>query len=242
MIVLTMTLLAVVARAQIPDEFKNLQVLDKNIDKRALVGQMREIAGALGVRCNYCHVGVDPNSLQGYDFTSDEKASKRTARSMLSMVKAINDEYLPAMNEQSEKVVKVSCVTCHRGQEKPRLIQDVLAMAAAEGGTEAVATKYLELRNKYYGRHTFDFSENVLSDIAQGASMQGNQEQAKELLKLNLEYYPEDAMTFVLLARIAQEQGDKTAAIGYFDKAIEYQQDEVMKERLRQMKKQVEAG
>ena len=229
-----------IAAAQIPDEFKNLKVLKKDIGKRELVGKMRNMAGALGVRCNYCHVGEDPNSLQGYDWTSDEKASKRAARAMMQMVDTINNTHLPAMKLEGEARVAVSCVTCHRGQDKPRMIEDVLATASETGGIEALGSKYKELRDEYYGAHTFNFSNNVLSNMAQETAAKGDMPGAKQLLELNLEYYPEDAMTYVLLARVAEEEDDKTAAIGYYDKAIEYQKHEGMKARLRAMKKKLE--
>ena len=39
--------------AQIPDEFTNLKLLPKDIEKRQLIGTMRDWAGGLGVRCNH---------------------------------------------------------------------------------------------------------------------------------------------------------------------------------------------
>jgi len=49
------------ARAEIPDEFTNLEVLPEDITRGELVSIMRGFAGALGVRCNHCHVGEDPS-------------------------------------------------------------------------------------------------------------------------------------------------------------------------------------
>ena len=75
------TLTANPVAAQIPEEFTNLQLLPKDIEQRKLVRTMRDWAGGLGVRCNHCHVG--PENLQGMDFASDEKRTKRAARKML---------------------------------------------------------------------------------------------------------------------------------------------------------------
>src|SRR5688500_13932467 len=44
---------------QIPTEFKNLQVLPKDISRADLVQTMRQVATDLGVRCTHCHVGPD---------------------------------------------------------------------------------------------------------------------------------------------------------------------------------------
>lgn len=46
------------ASGQIPDEFKNLKVLPKDISKRDLTTVMRSFSHALGVRCVECHVST----------------------------------------------------------------------------------------------------------------------------------------------------------------------------------------
>ena len=47
------------AAAQIPDAFKNLQFHPEDITKGQLISVMRNFSFALGVRCQYCHVGGD---------------------------------------------------------------------------------------------------------------------------------------------------------------------------------------
>ena len=74
---LLLTFVPADAAAQIPDTFDNLQVLPADIQRRALVGVMRGLAGSLGVQCDHCHVGGDPNTLEGFDFASDDKETKR---------------------------------------------------------------------------------------------------------------------------------------------------------------------
>ena len=109
------------ASAQIPDEYTNLQVLPKEIKKGELVGIMRGVAGALGVRCNHCHVG--PDNLQGMDFATDEKPTKKTARLMMRMVHDINKKYLEGRETDRPAVVEVKCATCHHGVDVPRAIE-----------------------------------------------------------------------------------------------------------------------
>ena len=72
---------SMLAEAQIPQTFKNLQALPKDIPRAELVSTMRGVAGGLGVRCTHCHVG--PDNLEGMDFASDEKPTKRAARLMI---------------------------------------------------------------------------------------------------------------------------------------------------------------
>ncbi len=43
------------AQMVVPDTFKHLKVLPKNITKDQLLTTMRSFTGALGVRCDYCH-------------------------------------------------------------------------------------------------------------------------------------------------------------------------------------------
>lgn len=112
------------AAPQIPDHFTNLQILPKDISRNDLVGVMRGFALNLGTRCEHCHVG-EGNDLSKFDFASDAKPEKKTARAMLKMVTAINTDLLKGVGDPS-KPPAVTCYTCHRGALKP--------LAAPPGG------------------------------------------------------------------------------------------------------------
>lgn len=112
-------LAAVRAAAQIPEKFTNLQVLPKDITRQNLVPIMRGFALQLGVRCEHCHVG-EGNDLSRFDFASDARPAKATARRMLAMVTAINDTWLAGVGEATPTgAPRVTCFTCHRGVLKP---------------------------------------------------------------------------------------------------------------------------
>jgi len=81
-------------RAQVPEKFSNLQILPKDITREDLVREMRGFAGALGVRCVYCHKGEDNPGLKDVDFASDARGTKKTARAMMRMVYAINTDHV----------------------------------------------------------------------------------------------------------------------------------------------------
>jgi hypothetical protein len=83
---------------------KNIQVL-KGLPQSQLIPVMNFMSASLGVRCNYCHV----NNQDTWDFASDEKAEKKTAREMIAMVMGINKSNFRGNPE-------VSCYTCHRGR------------------------------------------------------------------------------------------------------------------------------
>ncbi|HXT69184.1 MAG TPA: c-type cytochrome [Vicinamibacterales bacterium] len=108
----------------IPEKFTNLQVLPKDTTRQNLVPIMRGFALNLGTRCVNCHVysGSDPagNDLSKFDFASDAKPGKATARKMMRMVTAINDDLLKGVGDPAPAgTQKVTCYTCHRGALKP---------------------------------------------------------------------------------------------------------------------------
>ncbi len=95
-----------------------MKLLDPEISKAQLVGTMRDWAQGIGQRCNYCHVG--PDNLEGMDFASDEKPTKRTARKMLDMARVINRELMEDLpTVEGRRHMVVSCYVCHQGKERP---------------------------------------------------------------------------------------------------------------------------
>jgi len=133
------------ALAQIPQTFTNLQVLPKDIQRPQLVATMRGFAGALGVRCTHCHVG--PDNLQGMDFATDEKESKKVARTMLRMVRGINADVVGALPAADPPRQQVTCLTCHRRETKPpRPLPDVLLSTIHARGVPAAIEQYQKLR------------------------------------------------------------------------------------------------
>ncbi|MFQ5738001.1 MAG: c-type cytochrome [Acidobacteriota bacterium] len=228
------------ANAQIPDEFKNLRVLDKNISKGQLMATMRSFAIGLGVRCQYCHVGEEGKPLSTFDFPSDEKAAKKKARIMIQMVRAINGTHLPKIAPESDSLVKVRCVTCHRGITEPRMLQDVLAGVYAKKGIEATLAKYNELKERYYGGFTYDFGEGVLNEFAmQLASREKKVDDALRLLRLNESNFPRSAMTHYLLGEAYLLKQDREQARKHFEKSLDINPDNRRaKARLRQLSKQ----
>jgi hypothetical protein len=100
-----------------PPPFKNLQVFPKDITRPQLLSTMRLFSQSLGVRCTFCHVGVEGQPPSTYDFASDAKKEKLTARKMLAMVQRINSQDFNVQGGMANS--KVTCFTCHRGSTKP---------------------------------------------------------------------------------------------------------------------------
>jgi hypothetical protein len=200
------------AEAQMPDKFTNLQVLPKDTGRPELVGLMRSYASALGVRCEQCHVGAEAPDFKGTDFASDAKESKRTARLMMKMVRAINEESLP--QPRPAAAVRVECVTCHRGQKVPRTLEAEVSQALEEKGAAAAVARYRELRAAAYGRGGYDFGQGTLNQIGERLLKAGRAADAQALLELNLEFFPDAPWTLYLAgeARRALGQADQARA------------------------------
>ena len=85
--------------------YKNIKVL-KDMPASQLMPVMHLMRSALGTRCDFCHVA------EGNQYELDTKKEKETAREMIRMVFAIN-------KANFEGQARVTCNTCHRGQEHP---------------------------------------------------------------------------------------------------------------------------
>lgn len=191
-----------------PEEPENLQVLPEGIKGHELGGIMRGYAIALGVRCDHCHVG-EGSDLTKYDFPADDKATKRKARIMIQMLAALNSDYLPklaSVDEQETPPQSVTCMTCHRKNNRPVMLEDVLVDVLHADGIDAAVEKYRQLREQFYGGFAFDFSAGALAHL--GERLAGEQQfpAAIRLAELDIEMNGETAALYWTLGNI-QERG-----------------------------------
>ncbi len=206
------------SRAQIPDEFTNLKVLPEDIGKRELLGVMRGFAGDLGVRCNHCHVG--PDNLQGMDFATDEKQTKKVSRKMMKMVDSINGQHLAKIDTGRDARVEVTCQTCHHGVGVPQSIDGLLARSIDADGIDAATKLYRELREKHYGEGAYDFSRGPLNGLAELLGGSDKLDEALAIVEMNIEFHPEDSYTRMMAGGIHQARGENAEAIAAFEKAV----------------------
>ena len=206
------------ANAGIFDNPENLKVLPEDISPQELGATMKGIAMGLGLRCSKCHMGEEGQDLAEYDFSSDEKELKQKARKMLKMVRAINNDFLDEINPDH---VQVQCVTCHRGVREPKLLGQVLAEAADEDGTAAVRESYFALKERYFGAHSYDFSERGLSTMIRNWEASRDQSETTTLLDIMLEEYPQSFMGYFMYGEVEREAGNIEAATAHYEKALE---------------------
>ena len=140
---------------------------------------------------------------------------------MMLLTREINAKLPEAVGKGADATTRVGCATCHRGVPIPKQLTDVITDAAATGGAAAGLAKFKELREKFYGGQSYDFSENGLLTIAQRAIAASKPDDALAYLQANLEYYPKSARTYSAIAQMKNAKGDKAGAIKDLEKAVE---------------------
>ena len=202
-----------------PDSLVNTKVFPHNTPVTEVIGAMRNFSGALGVRCQFCHVGEEGKPLETFDFAKDEKRTKLVARQMMRMVQEINRR-LDTLPERQANGLQVTCATCHRGLNRPVPLATVVSDAGMSSGADSAIRAYRALREKYYGRDAYDFSEMSLNSAALRMARANKVDDALALLKLNEEQYPKASSTYVARGNVFLIKGDTTSAAGAFREAI----------------------
>ena len=202
-----------------PDSLRNTQIIPRSTPVIRVIGMMRNFAGDLGVRCQFCHVGEEGEPLATFDFATDEKRTKLVARQMMRMVDEINRrlDTLPAGGSRDPAV---TCRTCHHGVSRPVPLSTVLAEVALEAGADSVIRAYRSLRERYFGRDAYDFGEASLNIAAFRLGRAQAYVPAFALLDLNEGLYPGSSGMYVFRGNIELMRRDTAAAVNAFREAI----------------------
>ncbi|MEW5915713.1 MAG: c-type cytochrome, partial [Gemmatimonadota bacterium] len=177
------------------------------------------ITAALGVRCQFCHIGEEGLDLARFDFASDEKRTKVIAREMMRMVETINRR-LDSLPGRATPPVQVTCTTCHRGVSRPVPLSQVLVEAATAGGADSAIRAYRALRERYHGGDAYDFREPSLNIAAFRLGRASRFDEAFALLRLNEELFPGSSAMYVFRGNINLMRADTTEAAAAFREAI----------------------
>jgi len=202
-----------------PESLVNVRVIPRTTPVTNVIGQMRNITFALGVRCQYCHIGEEGMPLERFDFASDDKRTKRVARQMLSMVHEINRR-LDTIPERPVPPVEVTCATCHRGATRPMPLYQLIAEAAQAAGADSAIRAYRALRQQYYGSDAYDFTEPALNIAAFRLGRASRYDDALALLRLNEELYPGSSGMYVFRGNILLMRADTNGAADAFREAV----------------------
>jgi len=202
-----------------PPPMTNLQIIPKDTPRPQVLQQMQAIAASLGVQCNYCHVMEGRGGRT--DMAADDKATKKAARGMMLLAREINSKLPESIGKAPEATTRVGCATCHRGVPIPKQITDVVTDAASAGGAAAGVAKYRELREKFYGGQSYDFSENGLLATAQRAIAANRPDDALVYLQANVDYYPKSTRSYLAMSQAHLAKQDKAGAIKDLEKALD---------------------
>jgi hypothetical protein len=207
---------------QFPEHFTNLQVMPKDISKRELMSTMRSFAFALDVRCEYCHAQKDKE----FDYSSDEKQPKKTARVMLQMVGTINRDFIGKVN--NPKSIQVECVTCHHGLAQPRPLKAVLIDELDKQGIEGTIQLYRDLRSRYYGTGQYDFGETTLNLFTEFLLAKNMNKEAVAIMEMNFSANnPQSVWAYHMLAMAHESNGEIDRAQADYRKVIEVHPDDI---------------
>lgn len=204
---------------------------------------MQAIRDALGVGCVYCHVYTGPYN-PANNFVSDEKPTKEKARAMLRMVQEINQtisKQIPALDRPAtgRQATTVTCVTCHRGVAIPRQLLDIVTDTGNSRGAPAAVALYRDLRSRYYGNQSYDFTDYTLYFAAMRAIAANKPDDAIAYAQLNLEFNPKSGRSHWVMSRGYQLKKDRANAIAAMEKAVATQPEvAAFKTDLEELKKE----
>jgi hypothetical protein len=142
---------------------KNIQVLT-GLPASQLIPVMNYIGSSLGVKCTYCHL----NTGGKWNFVSDEKPEKGTAREMIKMVQGINKATFKGNPA-------VGCFTCHRGNNEPvRVPQLPIAAPTPFAETaETAAKETLPTADQILAKYTEALGGSAAIEKLKTRSMKG---------------------------------------------------------------------
>jgi tetratricopeptide (TPR) repeat protein len=209
------------ARWEWPERAKNLKVFPKNTSKEDLRDAMVGFTRALGVRCPFCHVGQEGQSLATFDFVSDQKVEKETARGMLKMVRSVNKDLGKMKLPPDKHRVQVQCITCHRGRPRPMTLAEELTSVYESAGIDSTVARYSLLRDRFYGAGSYDFSERSLNELGGSLKAKGKVDDAIRIFQLNVQQNPNSSFAYSSLADAYAAAGQRDLAIQNYEKAVQ---------------------
>ncbi len=200
----------------------NLKVLPDTTSGETVRHIMMGFTQALGVRCSFCHDDSKGKEFSDIDFPSDAKPEKETAREMMKMMGAINNNFLAKLKKNdNDNVMQVKCITCHRGYHEPIELSALLTETYKKDGLDASMEKYSKLKDEYYGSYAFNFKENSLDQFGKNLLDSGAEKDALTVFQKNAELFPDWAYAYVSLGDANAKLGNKEEAIKDYKKAIE---------------------
>jgi tetratricopeptide (TPR) repeat protein len=138
---------------------------------------------------------------------------------MMLMVAEVNRR-LDTLPERKPGGLTATCNTCHRGVNRPVPLSMYVSDVALAAGTDSALRTYHALRDRYYGRDSYDFGEPSLNVAAFRLAQAGKFDEALTLLKLNEEYFPKSSGMYVFRGNVLLMRADTNGAAEAFREAV----------------------
>ena len=217
---------------------QNIQALPADISRDELTDVMLGFLQALGLPrragagCLHCHEGNLDVPRSEWNYASDAKPAKHTARRMIEMVRSINAEHLASLEQRKAPSFEVGCVTCHEGRLDPRPLPLLLADAETLGGVDSVLATYSRIHRRFFGAAAYDLRVGVLASLAHTKAESGDFSDALRLSALNEETHPTDPsarrVTLTLRVMEALDTRGPSAAIAEFESMLTEESRDVL--------------
>jgi tetratricopeptide (TPR) repeat protein len=177
-----------------------------------LMAVMQGFTVALGVTCDYCH-----SAPRG---SGQPEPRKNIARAMQVLTREANAKVLEATGKEAAAATRVECITCHRGVPIPKQLTQILIETLVRDGPPAAISQYNDLRERFYGKASYDFGEDTLINVARRV-IEVRPLDAVAVLNAHLEKFPNSAVGYETLAYAYTRKSDDANAIKYLEKALE---------------------
>ncbi len=116
-------------------------------------------------------------------------------------------------------------MTCHRGNVKPVMLEDILSEKIGSQGIDAAVAEYRSLRKSHYGGFTYDFSAGMLTGLGERLGKEGDFESAIRIIELEIEVNGESAGAYYSLGGVQAAAGLNGEASTSFNRGMELAPD-----------------
>ena len=193
-----------------------------------LMTVMQSYTVALGVTCDYCHTAPRGSGLK--------EPHKDIARAMQVLTREANAKVLAATGKEEQLTTRIECFTCHRGVPIPKQLVTILNETVVREGVQPALAQYKDLRERFYGRASYDFGEDTLINVARRI-VEVRPADSIIILNAHLEQFPKSAKGYEALAYAYTRRSQDAEAIVNLEKALELDPTNVTaRGRLEQLK------
>jgi tetratricopeptide (TPR) repeat protein len=129
--------------------------------------------------------------------------------------------HLKKIDPSGDKRVNMWCHTCHQGRPRPATLEEELGEAYRKAGVPAAIARYRELRERFYGKGGYNFTEGSLNAFGHEVLDLKDTDGALAVWHLNAAQFPQSSGAWETLADGYAAAGTTTQAEIYYRKALE---------------------